>query len=125
MTLLYSGISSVMIILCSCIEAVQIATDGFVVCKMRKGQPTEFSREKYFHNHEDVVYNPLIERFHRTYKTRKTVAQHCFNPIRDGLRVDSRRGIDEQSVDLVNQIKLILVTHSTALQTLINVIALI
>lgn len=97
-----------MLILCTCIEAVQVATDGFVVSKMRKGQKPRFSREEYFFNLEKEVYSHCVGVFHTAYKTHKSPRQRGFNPIRDGLEVDNRRGITQQAVDLVNEIKKIL-----------------
>jgi uncharacterized protein (UPF0297 family) len=104
----------VILILSMCMEAVQIAIDGFIVQKLLEENgintlPT--SRDDGFHigrRLDDMPFEDCREIFHMVYRSSN---ERGFNPIRDGIDVNKSVGIDEDTVQLVNDIRRIMRDH--------------
>lgn len=110
----------VILILSMCMEAVQIAIDGFIVQKMLESNGTNsFSVSR--HDGLDIArrldnrpFKDCMDIFHMIYRsgeTRTGTNKGEFNPIRDGIRLDEAQGIDEDTVQLVNEIRRIMREH--------------
>jgi hypothetical protein len=103
----------VILILCLCIEAVQVATDVFVVyTKLREGEGSTMQREtamRIARELDDRPYSHWTTLFHAIYRSHKTPnkqrAENAFNPIRDGLQIDNEYGLEEKEVRLVEEIR--------------------
>lgn len=104
----------VILILSMCMEAVQVAVDGFLVQKMLETDGTNtlpVSRDDGFdisRRLDDLPFEDCREIFHMIYKSNN---ERGFNPIRDGIHVDKLQGIDEDTVQLVNEIGRIMRDH--------------
>jgi hypothetical protein len=99
----------IVLILCICIEAVQVASDGHVMAALRKDPISPLNRVTTCRELDDGAYTHFTDLFHTFYKTQKKFNQHSnkggVNPIRDGLAVNESDGITHQMVDLVLEIK--------------------
>jgi hypothetical protein len=102
-------------ILCICIEAVQVASDGCVVAALCKDPVSPLNRVVTCHELDKGAYTHFTDLFHTFYKTREKCNQYSkgrgLNPIRDGLAVNESEGITCQMVDLVLEIKDIMKRH--------------
>jgi len=96
----------VILVLCLCIEMVQVATDGFVVHTQRhEGGDSVLLREtgiEICRSLDGRPYNGWANLFHAVHRSHKK--QRGFNPIRDGLGVDEKEGLDQAALNLVNEI---------------------
>ena len=104
---------SVILILCMCVEEVQLAFDSIAIATLHKIPSSHLSRPALCLRSEES-YRDLVDIFHLAYKTRQASAVKGslgFNPIRNGLLVDEEGGITQRMVDLVNEIKQIMATH--------------
>jgi hypothetical protein len=102
-----------MIVVCSCIEAVEIATDAIIVVKMQKAEmtPADTSRAKHCQELEQVVFDHVKAVFMYAYKSHKIQRNGGFNPIRDGLELNEEKGITLPMVELVQDVRRIIEVH--------------
>jgi hypothetical protein len=101
------------LIICLCIEAVQVASDSHAMAALRKDPACHLSRIEICRQLDDKPFKSLVDLFHIAYKTSKA-KNKCYlglNPIRNGLVVDENGGVTQQMVDLVNEIKQIMTIH--------------
>jgi hypothetical protein len=107
----------VILSLCMCMEAVQVAVDGIVVQRiwerkrtngvlLSRGDGFEIARQL-----DDLLFKDCIEIFHMIYRSKKGRKDRCFNPIRDGIDLATERDIDEDTVRLVNDIRQVIIDH--------------
>jgi hypothetical protein len=109
----------VIAILCICIEEVQIATNSFVTCPLAHGtrtaQPSSQATIDICRKLDNIPFVHLMDLFHGLYKTYKPLTiqrnDHVYNPIRDGLEIDSSEGIGQDSVNLVNDLHKVVEDH--------------
>jgi hypothetical protein len=105
----------IVLILCICIEAVQVASDGHVIAALRKDPVSPLNRVTTCRELDEGAYTHFTDLFHTFYKTGKKLKPHGdkggVNPIRDGLAVKESDGITRQMVDLVSEIKDIMKRH--------------
>jgi len=99
----------VILILCMCVEAVQIAIDGRVIYNMgcKDDDNTPMSREISLQASLELDGHPYAhctEVFHYMYKSPKSKEEKGFNPIRDGPKLDKVYGLNESEVHLVEEI---------------------
>ena len=103
-------------------EAVQLAIDGFIVQKMLENDGTNSlptSRDDGFdisRRLDNYAFRDCIEIFHMIYKSGESTTgsnKGGFNPIRDGIELDLAHGIDEDTVQLVNEIRGIMRNYRT------------
>jgi hypothetical protein len=107
------------LILCLCIEAVQVAADAFVVyTKLRNGGNPTMRREIAIHIARDLDDRPYVDwtaLFHAIYKSHKSTRSHkpekLFNPIRDGLQTNKEEGLGKEEVQLVEGIRQLISEH--------------
>lgn len=113
----WTDIFCVMLVLCICIEAVQVASDSYAMVALLKDPACNLSRSQMCQKLDKAPFETVTGLFHVVYKTRKASRKTGrkssigFNPIRNGIRIDSEEGITPQMVDLVRDIKQIMVTH--------------
>ena len=106
----WAGAFSVVLILCMCIEALQVAVDSFTVA-FGCGTPSfresaiEIMRISEVHTFEHILIL-----FHGAYRTARS-KRLGFNPIRDGLAVDEKNGVTQGEADLVHDIRRIMKCH--------------
>jgi len=103
----------VILILCMCIEAVQVASDSHAMAALRKDSKCGLSRINICRLLDEKPFKHLAEIFHMCYNTKRAnLKSHVgLNPIRNGLRVDLVEGITPQMVKLVNDVKAIMNTY--------------
>lgn len=111
----------VLLVLCMCIEAVQVASDRFATAALLEHPGCVVSRPEICQALEER-FKDLTGLFHMAYKTYKTKdnqkSQTAFNPIRNGLVVHKDEGITQQIVDLVNEIKQIMTAYGKGLSNI-------
>jgi hypothetical protein len=112
----------VILILTMCMEAVQVALDGFIVQKMLENDGTDslpMSRDDGFEiarRLDDLAFKDCMDIFHMIYRSGESTTgsnKGGFNPIRDGIEMDKAQGIDEDTVQLVNEIRGIMSDYRT------------
>jgi hypothetical protein len=105
------------LILCICIEELQIAADGFAVHKaIRRSKTNGFSRASAFETSrrlDGLLYSNCKTRFHAIHNSRKSRARRRnekggFNPIRDSYDVNEKEGAAQGMHNLVGEIHEIL-----------------
>jgi hypothetical protein len=105
------------LILCICIEELQIAVDGFAVHQAtRRSKTNGFSRASGFETSrrlDDLLYNnckTLFHAIHNSYKSRagRRNEKGGFNPIRDTYDVNEKDGVTQAMHDLVGEVHEIL-----------------
>ncbi len=110
----------VIMILSMCMETIQLAIDGFIVQALLKNDMSDLpfeSREDGFEigrRIDELPFRNCLEIFHMMYRSGKFQNESSgktFNPIRDGVDVDRSKGIDEETVQLVNDIRRIMSDH--------------
>jgi len=105
----------VILVLCICIEAVQVASDSFAIAALCKDPECGLSRLSICQALDKKLFKELTGLFHMAYKTYRTKGNHKsqtgFNPIRNGLVVYQDEGITQQMVDLVNEVRQIMTAH--------------
>lgn len=102
------------LILCICIEQVQVALDSTVVAALRNDPSCRLSRIDFCRQLDEEPYRVLVGLFHMAYKTDKAKSGKRtigFNPIRNGLLANQEEGITQPMVNLVNDIKRIMTIH--------------
>jgi hypothetical protein len=101
------------LILCICIEELQIAVDGFAAHKAtcRSSKANSFTRENGFEisrQLDDLLYNDCKTLFHAIYNSHKPKGlrneKGGFNPIRDTHDVNGKNGVTQAMHDLVGEI---------------------
>jgi hypothetical protein len=108
----WADIFCVVLILCMCIEAVQVASDSYAMVSLRKDSKCGLDRLKICQELDERPFKYLTELFHLAYKTPKANRKNPgFNPIRNGLVVNKEEGITKQMVKLVHEVKGIMATH--------------
>jgi hypothetical protein len=102
-----------MIVMCLCIETVEIAVDAAIVVKMQKAEMTtaDTSRAKHCQELEQVVFDHVKALFMYAYKSHRSQRQGGFNPIRDGLELNEESGITLPMVELVQDVRRIIEEH--------------
>lgn len=102
-------------ILCMCLEMVQSATDLKLVHMMREEGHSRLSRADSENQSRELPILYCIEMFHSAFRSHKRIGsrknEHGFNPIRDGLSVDNKRGLDEAVAELIDGIRHIITEH--------------
>jgi hypothetical protein len=110
----------VVLILCMCIEAVQVASDSYAMAALRKDSSRPLSRIKICRALDDEPFRQLTDLFRTAYKTNRAKANQKsslgFNPIRHGLGMKASEGITPQMRILVNEVKQIMIAHGKASQ---------
>lgn len=105
----------ILLVLCMCIEAVQVASDRYATAALLKHPECGLSRLEICQALDDKLFKELTGIFHMVYKTYKAKGNRKsrigFNPIHNGLVVHQDEGITQQMVDLVNEIKLIMTAY--------------
>lgn len=106
----WADIFCAILILCMCIEAVQVASDSYAMAALRKDPKCGLCRMEICRRLDEEPFKHLTEIFHMAYKTAKAnpKSRIGFNPIRNGLRVDLDEGVTPQMVKLVSDIKAII-----------------
>lgn len=109
----WADIFCVTLILCMCIEAVQVASDSYATAALRKDPNCGLDRLGICRALDEKPFKILTELFHMAYKTRRVNRKRPlgFNPIRIGLAVHKEEGITLQMVELVDEVKRIMATH--------------
>ncbi|KAL3424217.1 fungal Zn binuclear cluster domain containing protein [Phlyctema vagabunda] len=97
----------VIVLLCMCTEALQVAVDGIIIHKNSK-QRSPISMDRVYgisisRKLEDLLYTDCSTIFHGIYKN--------FNPIKDGVEADKHDDLDQASQDLIKQIRQIMSDH--------------
>ena len=112
----------VILVLCMCMEAVQLAIDGFIVQKMLEYDGTHSlpaSRADGFdiaRRLDEHAFKDCMDIFHMIYRSGESTAgsnKGGFNPIRDGIELDPAHGIDWDTLQLVNEIRGIMSDYRT------------
>lgn len=95
------------LILCICVEEVQIAVDGAIISALCEDSDRPLSRTEYCHKLDNEPYKILVDIFHIAYSTEKAneKSRRGINPIRNGLSINEEEGINEAEVNLVNEIQ--------------------
>jgi hypothetical protein len=102
----------VIMLLFMCAEMVQVLADLKVVHELRSnpGGP-DLSRGTSIEVCRKLDVRPIrqcMEMFHTIYRSHKQNTnqkmERAFNPLRDGIRIDPKEGIDESMLDLVRDI---------------------
>jgi hypothetical protein len=99
------------LVLCLCIEALQIAADRFVVCdKIKEGDKSKYRRaqsRKACEEVEDCVYERCTKLFHGIFRSRKErkdgAREGGFNPLRL-VREGVETGLDEPTERMVRSV---------------------
>ena len=107
-------------ILCLCMEAVQIAMNGFGMHTRLHGQEADIPSAKDSIEVCRILdakpFTHAVELFHTVYKTRKISAANkknrVYNPIRDDPVINFAEGMDQAFVDLANAAREIVFSHS-------------
>lgn len=117
---LWATLFCVIMILSMCMEAVQLAIDGFIVQGLLKKDVTNISSESRADGFQigrrldHLLFGDCLDIFHMIYRSgkfEKESTRKTFNPIRDGINVDTSKGIDKETVQLVNDIRRIMSDH--------------
>jgi hypothetical protein len=102
----------VIAILSMCIEAVQIAADGFIVQTMKENNETSpKARDAAIEialSLEERLFNGCTYIFHMIHRSHEGSNHKGFNPIRDGIEIDSENRIDVSMVQFVEEIRWIM-----------------
>jgi hypothetical protein len=110
----WADIFCAILILCMCIEAVQVASDSYAMAAIRKDPKCGLSRMDICRRLDEEPFKHLTEIFHMAYKTAKASRKSSsigFNPIHSGLRVNLDEGVTPQMVKLVSDIKAIITAY--------------
>lgn len=118
----WADIFCVVLILCMCIEAVQVASDAYAMAALQEDPKIDMPRVKICHELDERPFKDLTEVFHLAYKSRKVRRKGSlgFNPIRLGIMVDEEEGITPQMVKLVHEIKQIMAEHGKGLSQILH-----
>jgi len=117
---LWATLFCVIIILSMCMEAVQLAIDGFIVQGLLRKDATGTSSESRADGFQigrrldHLLFGDCLDIFHMIYRSgkfEKESTRKTFNPIRDGINVDTSKGIDKETVQLANDIRRIMSDH--------------
>ena len=99
------------LILSICIEAVQVGTDEYIVQNTVNGNITAMTRDAAIEacrNLDDLLFKHCTDLFHGIYRTSKPKNGHRndrgFNPVRDGVDLDEKEGLNSATVQLVDDI---------------------
>jgi hypothetical protein len=105
------------LILCMCIEAVQVASDSHAIVALIVDSKCGVSRQDICRLLDEKPFKDLTEIFHMGFKTAKARPKRSigFNPIRNGLLVDLVEGITPQMVKLVYDVRAIMNTYGNDL----------
>jgi hypothetical protein len=111
----------VILILCICMEAVQVDTDGYIVQNIVNGKArgnramTRDAAIDVCRSLDDLPFKHCTDLFHGIYRTRKPKTGHRnergFNPIRDGVDLDEKEGLNSATVQLVDDIRRIMIDY--------------
>jgi hypothetical protein len=105
----------VVLVLCICLEAVQVASDSYAMAALRDDPKCGLSRAAICQELDVEPFKRLTDLFHMAYKTRKAAAnkksKKGFNPIRNGVTLNQGEEITPEMVDLVNEINLLIRDH--------------
>lgn len=106
----------VILMLCMTAESVQIAIDGFVIYTQR-AQAANTSQRRLSRDTslsvckalDDRQFKHCMDMFHGVYRSAKpktgAKGEKGFNPLRDGLDVDTKEGFDEPMVAFVKEVQ--------------------
>jgi hypothetical protein len=101
----------VVLVLCICLEAVQVASDCHAMAALRdKPDKCGLSRAQICQDIDSEPFKQLVVLFHIAHKTHNK-SKKGFNPIRNELVVNQVEGITPLMVNLVNEIKEIMRVH--------------
>jgi len=109
----------IILILCMCVEMVQVAADVRIVRKMVTASPhpavTRDISIDLCRKLDDIPMAQCIGIFHALHRTKKPKIgprnEHGFNPLRDGLEIDSGAGITQELVDFVEDMRGVVRKH--------------
>jgi hypothetical protein len=109
----WADIFCVVLVLCMCIEAVQVASDAHAMAALRKDPSVDMPRARICHELDEKLFKDITGLFHMVYKSGRAKPKGTvgFNPIRNGIMVNEEEGITPQMVKLVNEIKHIMAKH--------------
>jgi hypothetical protein len=106
----------VVLIVLMCMEEMQICMDGFTMHSKVYQTEDKISSDEYIDTCRQVdhlLYTHLTGLFHGVYKSTnpKSKSKSYVNPIRDGPQLDEDDGLDEDAVDLVEEIREIILEN--------------
>jgi hypothetical protein len=105
----------IVLILCICLEAVQVASDCYAMAELRDNPKSGLSRPGICQQIDAKPFKQLTDLFHMVYKTQKATtnkkSKKGFNPIQNGISVNLGEEIPPQMVNLVNEVREIMTTH--------------
>jgi hypothetical protein len=106
-----------------CAEIVQSATDLKTVHMMSEEGHSKLSRAKSMEQCRELPIHYFIKLFHDFFRSfRRTGGQknqRGFNPIRDGLNPDNKKGLEGPTTELVEEVLRILIKHGSYLFLLV------
>jgi hypothetical protein len=89
--------------------------DSCAIIGPRNDSTLKLSHTEIIRSLNERPFNHFLDLFHTVYKTHRPNEHHnralYFNPIRDGLVINENDGVNQQMVDLVNEIRQIMVEH--------------
>ena len=98
----------VILVLCTSIEMVQAAIDGYDITILHMDPAMSSSHTQIIRELDEGPFKTFLDQFHTVYKTHRQADDQFealdFNPIRDGLVITENEGITQQMVDLVSDI---------------------
>lgn len=109
----------IVLILCMCIEAVQVESDSRAMTALRKDPTCTLSRTDICQKLDYVPFGQLTNLFHTAYRTKRAKSNHenkiGINPIRYGFPIKEGEGITPQMRTLVNEMKIIMTSRGRGL----------
>jgi hypothetical protein len=106
---------SVHLILCMCVEQIQVAVDAVCMAALRRDPACVPHSLEIIRSLDDGVYRKVVEMFHMAYKTAQSslswTERPGFNPIRDGLKLDETNGVTPQMIKLVQDVRQIMICY--------------
>lgn len=112
----------IILILCMCVEMVQVTADVRIVRKMLSDQSvTRDTSIDLCRKLDEIPMEQCISIFHALHRTKKPKVgprnEHGFNPLRDGLELDLKEEISQELVDLVEDMRGVVRKHANDLPT--------
>jgi hypothetical protein len=102
----------VVLILCMCMEELQMSIDSYVMAALRKDPSRALHSASILRGLDDRVFRHITELFHMAYKTARSSLSRTkrlgFNPIRDGFPLNESKGVTPQMTILVQDVRQII-----------------
>jgi hypothetical protein len=111
----------VTVILCMCIEELQVAIDARFIAFATEDPSLRLSGIKILRGLETHAFEQIVLMFHSVYRTGQSSLDKKrdfgFNPIRNSLLIDAKNGITQPMVDLVHEFRQIMKDHGKYLSS--------